>query len=93
MREQSVLRFLRIDVDPTADDHERLSISEIQIALFVYPAHITQRGPSMRVGTACRFFGVVVIRELMATFKKNVTGLTNRQFNTVCVNNMNNAEF
>src|SRR6516225_9143522 len=43
MGDQQVLTFLRVDVDPTGDDHEGPPVGQIDVAVFVDIANVPDR--------------------------------------------------
>src|SRR5580698_1456262 len=69
VRDEQVLGLLRIDVHAARDDHERLAVGEIEIALGVEPAYVAQRRPVFVLGMArlLRLLRIVVIMEARST--------------------------
>ncbi len=64
MQREPILDGLRIDVDATANDHERLAIGQVQVAFFVEPPDIAERRPGrvawvLRVARRLRIMVVV----------------------------------
>src|SRR5260370_23250950 len=49
MVDQKVLAFLRVDVDPARDDHERLAVGQVQEAVAIDVAHFAKGRPTLRV--------------------------------------------
>ena len=89
MAGENIFDFLRIDIDPTADDSEVLAIRQIEIALFIHIADIAGGCPAFLIVGLRGFLRLIVVVEsrLLAP-EVDSTGLTRGQFIAVVVHDV-----
>jgi hypothetical protein len=63
MSDEHVLGLLRIDVHAARDDHVRLPVGQVQVAVLVEVPDVAERAPAPVVGDRRRLVGVVVVLE------------------------------
>lgn len=78
MHRQEVLRLLRVDVHPAGDDHERRAIGEIQVAVAVDVAHVSERSPAAVIADRRGLLRILEVLELRSTLEEQLTRLAHR---------------
>ena len=88
MKNQNVFGFLRIDVHASGNDHEVLTIGEVQVTVRVEIADVTERRPTLGVARVPGFRSILEILELSAAAEINRAGLPRTQLVALVVADM-----
>ena len=92
MRDEHVLGLLRIDVDAARDDHVRLAVGEVEIALLVQVADVADRGPPALVARCGRLLRVVVVLERPAALRPHHPRPPRRELAPILVEDVRRAD-
>ena len=91
MRYKQPLYFRGVHVDPARDDHEVLSISEIEVALLIQITHVANGSPTSGVKGLVSLPGFVEVFEACHLGKVDLTHFAYRQLLEIIVENFRNA--
>ena len=91
MRDQQALGLLRVDVDSARDDHVVAAVGQVEEALVIEVADITDGRPAPLVAGGGGLLGVVEVLEGVAALEIDLPGLTGGEFIAVLVEDVHGS--